>query len=479
MPVVYSKDKFYQIPKNACINIGRLIDEEKKGKDIADIFNRHELTSDVYRCIRECTFENINRYYDSVLALYLTLEAPNTFIAVMHKYFLKVPTQFNKAIYEMCGKDCMNNMILKVGAKRCIELLSWYTKEKDRIGQLTASIPPQPKNKPKQEIKEEWSFLYLLDINILFYLAKIFNPILDNKDKDNNVIERYIVSRSLRDPFYGNAVRVLRGDRIDPFNSVIRSQPGILNTYIEENNWNRELTSGPFSGLWKHWARDECIMTPDSNFSFQTDFSGIPLACGLSGSAGMLFWDVFYFHPNFNEEELRIFILATFAGLCLDGGHSLQEVLASFYIISTFLLAMIEFNIEFGSKKTKFKEHFKDSEKLLTVALQITKDLVFTQYNEFTIKIYEDLKKFTPEETIKMLVAILNGNEKRPDVIETYSNVLNEFQLETRKIKPTGAKSIRDNYYNFLSPLKNVKDISLSIKTASESTRNYIGYFCP
>lgn len=60
--------------------------------------------------------------------------------------------------------------------------------------------------------------------------------------------------------------------------------------------------------------------------------AGIPLVCGLSGSANIATWSLLLSKNDLSPDQVRHFLIGTWSVLCMDGGHSLQEVLSTVHL---------------------------------------------------------------------------------------------------------------------------------------------------
>ncbi len=87
---------------------------------------------------------------------------------------------------------------------------------------------------------------------------------------------------------------------------------------------------------WRHSGK-EIKKLEESIYKINANKLQIPIICGISGSTNIFLWKLFSLDIKFDEQELRKFLLYIWATLCVDGGHSLQEVLSSAKIISEYL----------------------------------------------------------------------------------------------------------------------------------------------
>ncbi len=134
--------------------------------------------------------------------------------------------------------------------------------------------------------------------------------------------ETYIVERD----YYFNAIgRRLRGYRgnLPSMQQTTTDQFGISPIEVAQ------LKAPKNSIKWTD-QRTHCLTEPKANlYSNSIDSLQIPLACGISGSTNIAITPIFVYNVNFDEDEMRKYLLLTWAVLSYDTGHSLQEVLTS------------------------------------------------------------------------------------------------------------------------------------------------------
>lgn len=87
---------------------------------------------------------------------------------------------------------------------------------------------------------------------------------------------------------------------------------------------------------FKKPGQDKCRVSATTVLMKETELE-YPIKCGISGSAGCVFWFWFKFGAALGARETRLFLILLWVALCLDGGHSLQEVIAAFDIYASYL----------------------------------------------------------------------------------------------------------------------------------------------
>jgi len=81
---------------------------------------------------------------------------------------------------------------------------------------------------------------------------------------------------------------------------------------------------------WVHPGRSRCLVNPlQGMYQHESARKFVPLECGISGSTNYWIWTALFSGVNMTLEETRLFLLSAFMVLNADGGHSLNEVLAS------------------------------------------------------------------------------------------------------------------------------------------------------
>lgn len=106
-----------------------------------------------------------------------------------------------------------------------------------------------------------------------------------------------------------------------------------------------ELKAPKKSVPWRNWGRDSCIVEQNKNFYGKSVYQlSIPLRCSVSGTTNLALWPIYTYGLKLNEDDLKYFILAVWATLSLDTGHTLQEVLSSVKISAIYLKELIKYN---------------------------------------------------------------------------------------------------------------------------------------
>jgi hypothetical protein len=184
-----------------------------------------------------------------------------------------------------------------------------------------------------------------LSVDLLEYFGK-YSKVRELYHWNHNDFIQYMEDR---EQFYA-ILMVMRGKRIDQLHhNIKRSQYGILD--VDHPMLNHEDPTHS----WKHWSRDTCKMveTNDNNYQEYRRTRGMPLACGISGSAALSLWTMLYLlnsgvddgnnrtqplHRVIGQSQLREFIITIAATLTSDGGHTLNEVLAMVQLTFTFIV---------------------------------------------------------------------------------------------------------------------------------------------
>ena len=97
------------------------------------------------------------------------------------------------------------------------------------------------------------------------------------------------------------------------------------------------LVAHPTHRPWKHSGELAMIVPDSSDYITQARKRQIPMACGVSGTTNIALWSLFSLNIDLSPKELRTFLLANWANLCADGGHSLQEVLSATKVIANYI----------------------------------------------------------------------------------------------------------------------------------------------
>lgn len=87
---------------------------------------------------------------------------------------------------------------------------------------------------------------------------------------------------------------------------------------------------------FKKAGQDKCTIESTTDFS-KGSAGRYPIKCGISGSAGCVFWFWFKYGAKLNARATKLFLIFIWVALCLDGGHSLQEVVGSFDLYAMYL----------------------------------------------------------------------------------------------------------------------------------------------
>lgn len=132
-----------------------------------------------------------------------------------------------------------------------------------------------------------------------------------------------------RNKLFEYRMSAVRGPRTDNKTTLKRNQYGIV-------KFDVPALEKPEIAPWLHWGRDACGMG-DSVYRKSAEKLHIPLACGVSGSTNFPIWSLLAYQTELDEKEALLYVLSVWAGLCADGGHSLQEVLSAVKVIADYL----------------------------------------------------------------------------------------------------------------------------------------------
>ncbi len=156
------------------------------------------------------------------------------------------------------------------------------------------------------------------------------------KSKDHIGIPSLFLEQ--RDYFFNAIVRRLRGYRGNKPQATDRYQYGIAPFDVPFLEMEKTENSYP----WRHWGRDSCVNKPDSSlYARAVTERDIPLTCGISGTTNLFIWSVFAYKVELTREETLLLLLSIWSTLCADGGHSLQEVLTSSKLITSYMKNLV------------------------------------------------------------------------------------------------------------------------------------------
>lgn len=162
-------------------------------------------------------------------------------------------------------------------------------------------------------------------MDLIFYIVKVKFSTEPFKSK-----EPLKSIKRARNFFYNGVLKRLRGDRVDVQSSVLRPFYGITNRNILPY-----VSKYPF----RKWGQDVCRVVPGRSEFSNEAHKVAPVKCGLSGSSGMVWWQLVHCTDlELNMIETKYFILMVWCCLCLDGGHSLHEILGSFDLVCTWMM---------------------------------------------------------------------------------------------------------------------------------------------
>ena len=140
--------------------------------------------------------------------------------------------------------------------------------------------------------------------------------------------------KELQDHCYKGEIERARGSKIPVDPATVREtrQVGIAKG-VEVPG----LVLDPAHKPWKHSGESLSLTDGSSSYMTQAKLRQIPIACGVSGTTNIALWSLFSLNIDVTPKELRAYLLANWANLCADGGHSLQEVLSATQIVMKYI----------------------------------------------------------------------------------------------------------------------------------------------
>lgn len=168
-------------------------------------------------------------------------------------------------------------------------------------------------------VKDRSRTSLMMWMDFLFYIVKYHH--------DDDPLK---AEKKTRNDLYFRIIKPLRGGRKEA-NKIKNSE----NYYgITWKNILPQVASHDF----KKWGQHSCDLKPSST-AFGADLNGVaPAVCGLSGSGSMMFWLIWNLGVQMNQHEAHLFLIFVWCCLCMDGGHSLQEVIGGFDL--SFIIAL-------------------------------------------------------------------------------------------------------------------------------------------
>jgi hypothetical protein len=149
--------------------------------------------------------------------------------------------------------------------------------------------------------------------------------------KEGNTLDPYL--KYFQDRCYTREVIKERGEKIflvEP--RRVSNQSGIV-----ERVDIPELAMAPGAEAWKHSGATSKFKRDGTHYDQSARKAHIPIVCGISGTTNIALWSIFSLRVNLSPKELRLFLLTTWATLCADGGHSLQEILSASKIVANYI----------------------------------------------------------------------------------------------------------------------------------------------
>jgi hypothetical protein len=158
----------------------------------------------------------------------------------------------------------------------------------------------------------------MLALDLLFHDAKAYNGFGPGWD---TVVRRDAVYNAILGPARGARFDLPIGTRpLRNHYGISKEDVPALRAYADQL-WSKGIDYCKFSKP----------MTPFRNAVAARQ---IPQVCGISGSTNLAIWELLHSRAEFDEQQMRRFILSVWSTLCVDGGHTLQEVLSAARLIS-------------------------------------------------------------------------------------------------------------------------------------------------
>jgi hypothetical protein len=371
-----TKESAFKLLENHEINRDGSCEKCSEHAEIKEIYKTLDLNNK--NCKSECSDVGSHAVYESIFAK-----------NILRSDSLNKPIA--KVLYKVLNslKNQMNEKYRSKGDAFEISVQNWLKNRNKKIAfpviqkQIYRKKTP-PSKYPTTELYLK-SFLSEEDGNFGFQLDYLmFNA----KSADQFGILQEL--KEERDYYFNAIVRRLRGYRGNrpEFKRVNRKHYGIARFDVAE----LEMPKDAYGYSWLHWARDACINDAEGSLYSRTVTQlSIPLACGISGTTNMLLWSLFFSKAELDENEMRLFLLATWAVLCADGGHSLQEVLTSAKILSQYLKEVIQHN-----DTLKNNISMKTLDVLVAVTKKVSAITVFSEnkasIGDGAVKVSENLK---------------------------------------------------------------------------------------
>lgn len=296
--------------------------------------------NDPASCSQQCNDLNLNKIYESLIA-YEILNSP----------------ELNKDLSKVTNKimEAMKTELGNITFESSVKYWSKYIKDnKISYPSLQRKLVLDEYKYPVMNLSVTDKLKYIIGLPITNngknYLNSIpnvglaFDFIATNAKKHDKKIDldghKGTISSIKEGPFYikerdyffnsiGRRLRGYRGN-LPSSQQTLTDQFGISPLDVSE-------LKAPKNGIKWTDQRTHCLTEPNSNL-YSTSISKlqIPLVCGISGSTNIAATAIFVYKVDLNEDEMRKFILLTWAVLSYDTGHSLQEVLTSAKLTSIY-----------------------------------------------------------------------------------------------------------------------------------------------
>lgn len=455
-----------------------------------DSFLKHTLSSTVCQCIEECKLENVNRFYETSFVVN-SVESDvfcTKCLALCQKYYETIENKMGLSFFNAWLQDfCLSSAEPVLLFDRLTNTIRQQLRQPIRISLETLFNSAEMTKLCQIPISN--AELMLFHLNALYHLAKtmenmsVFENVPLSDEQQQKVMALYN-SRHIRNGF-NRYIEIVRGHRRNnvPLPQNTRMEAGIMNVdtgkFVAANyKWLRNTP-------WKHPARDMCLVSPTTSYSKSVYQANIPLACGISGSTGLLLWDLLFFAPPFSEDDIRLFIWMVYVGLCLDGGHALQEVLADFLILTLFVNFFVnEPQLIFDDPRiidekseawqgvgAFLRDLYRDPSRsdMLKKCMQIDAGIWYD--NEQMKCQQKHLNQQDYEYVYTLLTTHPADSPRWTKIAATIKKLKSHTKCEN--------SDIRENYYYFLKPFEEQAWCAQILNKTMSDVREYLEKYCP
>lgn len=338
------------IDQHSCNYSKDLLAEELSQSEKQNIIENHIVRYNEQKCDKDCDNVYIQQLYESYLIKMILEDYTLTseIMSVYNKVFNSMKKKINKnepGKYQQIIKDWVETEDVYFPVSQ--QHRDWSKYGNPYIMQHLSGI-----DHDYTEILLGGNFMKELS----HYLPEDLTTMRDYSF--NNILKRMRGYRT------NQKNRTVSGDKNTPF--ISENQVGIVNFDFPD----LELKGGYYQPKdWKHPGRSQCDTNPlQGTYQHQVLKHTVPLECGISGSTNFWLWTVLYSEVELTIEETLLLVLSAFTVLGADGGHSLNEVLASATINSMFWHYYVIY-----SKDQSLSKYFKSS--FAKNLYKITKDI--------------------------------------------------------------------------------------------------------